>query len=235
MKWREILVEAAAEANEYLLDKYLGEMSLSNDEIIEGVRKLTLENKIVPAYCGSAFKNKGVQALLDAVVQFLPAPVDVKSIEGVLEDELTKAIRIANDDEPFSALAFKIASDPFVGNLAFFRVYSGVLNSGDVIYNSVKKKKERIGRIVQMHANSREEVKKVFAGDIAAAIGMKDVSTGDTLCDLNQVIVLERMDFPDPVISVAVEAKTKSDQDKMTLALARLSQEDPSFRGPFGW
>ena len=228
--WRESLVEVAAEASEYLLDKYLSEMSLTNDEIIFGIRKLTLENKIVPAYCGSAFKNKGVQALLDGIVQFLPAPIDVKAIEGVLDDENTKAVRMASDDEPFSALAFKIASDPFVGNLAFFRVYSGVLNSGDVIYNSVKKRKERIGRIVQMHANSREEVKKVFAGDIAAAIGMKDATTGDTLCDLNNVIVLERMDFPDPVISVAVEAKTKGDQDKMSLALAKLSQEDPSFR-----
>ncbi len=228
--WRESLVEVAAEASEYLLDKYLSEISLTNDEIIFGIRKLTLENKIVPAYCGSAFKNKGVQALLDGIVQFLPAPIDVKAIEGVLDDENTKAVRMASDDEPFSALAFKIASDPFVGNLAFFRVYSGVLNSGDVIYNSVKKRKERIGRIVQMHANSREEVKKVFAGDIAAAIGMKDATTGDTLCDLNNVIVLERMDFPDPVISVAVEAKTKGDQDKMSLALAKLSQEDPSFR-----
>ena len=228
--WRERLVEVAAEASEYLLDKYLSEIKLTNDEIIFGIRKLTLENKIVPAYCGSAFKNKGVQALLDAIVQFLPAPIDVKAIEGVLDDEKTKEARMASDDEPFSALAFKIASDPFVGNLAFFRVYSGVLNSGDVIYNSVKKRKERIGRIVQMHANSREEVKKVFAGDIAAAIGMKDVTTGDTLCDLNNIIVLERMDFPDPVISVAVEAKTKGDQDKMSLALAKLSQEDPSFR-----
>ena len=228
--WRESLVEVAAEASEYLLDKYLSEMSLTNDEIIFGIRKLTLENKIVPAYCGSAFKNNGVHALLDGIVQFLPAPIDVKAIEGVLDDENTKAVRMASDDEPFSALAFKIASDPFVGNLAFFRVYSGVLNSGDVIYNSVKKRKERIGRIVQMHANSREEVKKVFAGDIAAAIGMKDATTGDTLCDLNNVIVLERMDFPDPVISVAVEAKTKGDQDKMSLALAKLSQEDPSFR-----
>ena len=228
--WRERLVEVAAEASEYLLDKYLSEIKLTNDEIIFGIRKLTLENKIVPAYCGSAFKNKGVQALLDAIVQFLPAPIDVKAIEGVLDDEKTKEARMASDDEPFSALAFKIASDSFVGNLAFFRVYSGVLNSGDVIYNSVKKRKERIGRIVQMHANSREEVKKVFAGDIAAAIGMKDVTTGDTLCDLNNIIVLERMDFPDPVISVAVEAKTKGDQDKMSLALAKLSQEDPSFR-----
>jgi elongation factor G len=229
-EWREYMVEAAAEGSELLLEKYLDGDSLSNEEIKQGIRARTLENKIVPAFCGSAFKNKGVQAMLDAVVEYMPAPVDVQSIKGHLDDDETEVFRAADDDVPFSALAFKIASDPFVGVLTFFRVYSGVLSSGDVIYNSAKKKKERIGRIVQMHANSREEVKKVFAGDIAAAIGLKDVTTGDTLCDINNVIILERMDFPDPVISVAVEPKTKADQDKMSLALLKLSQEDPSFR-----
>jgi elongation factor G len=229
-KWREYMMEAAAEANEELMEKYLIEGFLTNEEIKKGIRAQTIDNKIVPAFCGSAFKNKGVQAMLDAVVEYMPAPTDVEAIKGLLEDEVTEAQRPASDDQPFSALAFKIATDPFVGTLTFFRVYSGVLNSGDSIYNSVKMKKERIGRIVQMHANSREEVKVVCAGDIAAAIGLKDVTTGDTLCDLKSVIVLERMLFPDPVISVAVEPKTKADQEKMGMALSKLAQEDPSFR-----
>jgi elongation factor G len=229
-KWREYMIEAAAEATEDLMEKYLVDGCLTNLEIKKGIRKQTIANQIVPAFCGSAFKNKGVQAMLDAVVEYMPAPTDVEAIKGLLEDEITEAHRPASDDEPFSALAFKIATDPFVGTLTFFRVYSGVLNSGDSIYNSVKMKKERIGRIVQMHANSREEVKVVYAGDIAAAIGLKDVTTGDTLCDLKSVIVLERMQFPDPVISVAVEPKTKADQEKMGLALSKLAQEDPSFR-----
>ena len=229
-KWRERMIEAAAEANEELMEKYLVEGCLTNEEIKKGIRTQTIANQIVPAFCGSAFKNKGVQAMLDAVVEYLPAPTDVDAIKGMLEDEVTEAQRPACDDEPFSALAFKIATDPFVGTLTFFRVYSGVLNSGDSIYNSVKMKKERIGRIVQMHANSREEVKVVCAGDIAAAIGLKDVTTGDTLCDLKSVIVLERMQFPDPVISVAVEPRTKADQEKMGVALSKLAQEDPSFR-----
>jgi elongation factor G len=229
-KWREHMMEAAADASEELMEKYLVEGYLTNEEIKKGIRAQTISNQIVPAFCGSAFKNKGVQAVLDAIVEYMPAPTDVAAIKGLLEDEVTVAQRPAGDDEPFSALAFKIASDPFVGTLTFFRVYSGVLNSGDSIYNSVKMKKERIGRIVQMHANSREEVKVVCAGDIAAAIGLKDVTTGDTLCDLKSVIVLERMQFPDPVISVAVEPKTKADQEKMGIALSKLAQEDPSFR-----
>ncbi|MDD2659351.1 MAG: elongation factor G [Methylococcales bacterium] len=229
-KWRAHMIEAAAEASEELIEKYLVEGCLTNEEIKSGIRALTLANRIVPAFCGSAFKNKGVQAMLDAVVEYMPAPNDVKAINGLLEDEVTEVHRPASDEEPFSALAFKIASDPFVGTLTFFRVYSGILSSGDSIYNSVKKKKERIGRIVQMHANSREEVKVVCAGDIAAAIGLKDVTTGDTLCDLKSVVVLERMQFPDPVISVAVEPKTKADQEKMGMALSKLAQEDPSFR-----
>ena len=229
-KWREHMVEAAADGSEELMEKYLVEGCLTNEEIKKGIRAQTISNQIVPAFCGSAFKNKGVQAVLDAVVEYMPAPTDVDAIKGLLEDEVTPAQRPASDDEPFSALAFKIATDPFVGTLTFFRVYSGVLNSGDSIYNSVKMKKERIGRIVQMHANSREEVKVVCAGDIAAAIGLKDVTTGDTLCDLKSVIVLERMQFPDPVISVAVEPKTKADQEKMGVALSKLAQEDPSFR-----
>jgi len=224
------MMEAAADASEELMEKYLVEGYLTNEEIKKGIRAQTISNQIVPAFCGSAFKNKGVQAVLDAIVEYMPAPTDVAAIKGLLEDEVTVAQRPAGDDEPFSALAFKIASDPFVGTLTFFRVYSGVLNSGDSIYNSVKMKKERIGRIVQMHANSREEVKVVCAGDIAAAIGLKDVTTGDTLCDLKSVIVLERMQFPDPVISVAVEPKTKADQEKMGVALSKLAQEDPSFR-----
>lgn len=229
-EWREYLVEVSAEANEELLEKYLEEGCLTDEEIKKGIRSRTIANQIVPAFCGSAFKNKGVQAVLDAVIEYLPAPVDVEAIKGHVEDDDGLVERPASDDAPFSALAFKIAADPFVGTLTFFRVYSGVLNSGDSIYNSVKKKKERIGRIVQMHANSRDEVKEVCAGDIAAAIGLKDVTTGDTLCDLKETIILERMEFPDPVISVAVEPKTKADQEKMGLALSKLAQEDPSFR-----
>ncbi len=229
-KWRDNMIEAAAEANDELMEKYLLEGCLTNQEIKKGIRAQTIANKVVPTFCGSAFKNKGVQAMLDAIIEYMPAPTDVEAIEGLLEDEVTEAHRSAADEEPFSALAFKIAADPFVGTLTFFRVYSGVLSCGDTIYNSVKMKKERIGRIVQMHANSREEVKVVCAGDIAAAIGLKDVTTGDTLCDLKSIIVLERMQFPDPVISVAVEPKTKADQDKMGLALSKLAQEDPSFR-----
>jgi len=229
-KWREHMVEASAEASEDLLEKYLEDGCLSDEEIRLGIRSRTIANEIVPAFCGSAFKNKGVQAMLDAIVEYMPAPTDVEAIRGHLEDDVIEAVRPADDGAPFSALAFKIATDPFVGTLTFFRVYSGVLNSGDSVYNPVKKKKERIGRIVQMHANSREEVKEVCAGDIAAAIGLKDVTTGDTLCDLKEVIVLERMEFPDPVISVAVEPKTKADQEKMGVALGKLAQEDPSFR-----
>jgi elongation factor G len=227
--WREKMVEAAAEGDEELLDKFLGDGELSEDEIRRGLRARTLSNEVVVTMCGSAFKNKGVQAMLDAVIDFMPSPVDVPAIMGHV-DEDTEAERHANDKEPFAALAFKIATDPFVGNLTFFRVYSGVLNSGDTIYNPVKSKKERIGRILQMHSNDRQEIKEVFAGDIAAAVGLKDVTTGDTLCDLKQPITLERMDFPEPVISVAVEPKTKADQDKMGLALQKLAKEDPSFR-----
>jgi elongation factor G len=228
-KWREYIVEAAAEASEEFTEKYLEEGILTNEEIRRGIRIQTIANRIVPAFCGSAFKNKGVQAMLDAVVEYMPAPTDVKAISGVLEDSETEVYRHADDNEPFSALAFKIVSDPF-GTLTFFRVYSGILNSGDSIYNSVKMKRERVGRIVQMHANSREEVKAVCAGDIAAAIGLKDTTTGDTLCDAKNIIVLERMEFPDPVISVAVEPKTKADQEKLSVALSKLAQEDPSFR-----
>lgn len=230
-EWREKMVEAAAEADEELMEKYLEEGDLNEDEIRRGLRARTLANEIVPALCGSAFKNKGVQAMLDAVIYYMPSPVDVPAIKGHLDDaDETVVERHSSDDEPFSALAFKIATDPFVGTLTFFRVYSGVLNSGDTVYNSVKHKKERIGRILQMHANSREEIKEVRAGDIAAAVGLKDVTTGDTLCDPNNVIVLERMEFPEPVISVAVEPKTKADQEKMGIALSKLAQEDPSFR-----
>jgi elongation factor G len=213
------------------MEKYLGEGRLSEAEIREGIRLRTLANEIVPALCGSAFKNKGVQAMLDAIVEFMPSPVDVPAIRGTLDDvHETEAERPASDDAPFAALAFKIATDPFVGTLTFFRVYSGVLKSGDTLYNPVKGKKERVGRIVQMHSSSREEIKEVLAGDIAAAVGLKDVTTGDTLCDLNDVITLERMEFPEPVISVAVEPRTKSDQEKMGIALSKLAQEDPSFR-----
>jgi elongation factor G len=228
-EWREKLVEAAAEGDEELLEKFLEEGNLTIEEIRRGIRARTLANEIVPVLCGSAFKNKGVQAVLDAVIEFMPSPVDVPAIRGILEDE-SEGKRPSDDDEPFAALAFKIATDPFVGSLTFFRVYSGVIRSGDTIYNPVKGKKERIGRILQMHANDREELKEVRAGDIAAAVGLKDVTTGDTLCDLKNVITLERMEFPEPVISVAVEPKTKADQEKMGLALSKLAQEDPSFR-----
>jgi elongation factor G len=230
-EYREAMVEAAAESNDELMTKYLEEGELTVEEIKLGLRQRVINNEIVLALCGSAFKNKGVQAVLDAVVEYLPCPTEVEAITGVLDDAAeTEATRISSDDEPFAALAFKIATDPFVGSLTFFRVYSGILKSGDAIYNPVKGKKERIGRILQMHANSREEIKEVRAGDIAAAVGLKDVTTGDTLCDLNEVITLERMDFPEPVISVAVEPKTKADQEKMGIALGRLAQEDPSFR-----
>ena len=228
-EWRENMMEAAAEADEELMDKYLEDGMLSNADIKKGIRARTLANEIVPAFCGSAFKNKGVQSLLDAIIEYMPAPVDVAAIRGQLDNE-TEVERPANDDAPFAALAFKIATDPFVGTLTFFRVYSGVLKSGDSVYNAVKTKKERVGRIVQMHANNREEVKEVRAGDIAAAIGLKDVTTGDTLCAPKSVIVLERMEFPEPVISVAVEPRTKQDQEKMGVALGKLAQEDPSFR-----
>ena len=227
---REQMTEAAAEGSEELMEKYLEEGDLSNDDIKAGLRQQVLANEIVLGLCGSAFKNKGVQALLDAVIEFLPAPDEVKAIQGVLPDGETVEARKSSDDEPFSALAFKIATDPFVGSLTFIRVYSGVLNSGDSVINSVREKKERVGRLLQMHANSREEIKEVLAGDIAACVGMKDVTTGDTLCDMKHPIVLERMEFPDPVISVAVEPKSKADQEKMGLALGRLAQEDPSFR-----
>lgn len=228
-KWHEYLVEAAAEANDDYMEKYLNDGELTETEIREGLRTLTLNNSIVPVLCGSAFKNKGVQAMLDAVIEFLPSPVEVESVRGILPDE-TEATRPPQDDQPFSALAFKIATDPYVGTLTFFRVYSGVLSSGDTIFNPVKSKKERIGRLLQMHANSREEIKEVRAGDIAAAVGLKDVSTGDTLCDTDKPITLERMEFPEPVIAVAVEPKTKTDQEKMGIALSKLAQEDPSFR-----
>ena len=228
---RELLMEAAAEASEELMDVYIESGELSAEQIKAGIRIRTLLNEVVPAFCGTAFKNKGVQAMLDAVIDYMPSPVDVPAIEGIMNDAAeTVAYRHADDTEPFAALGFKIATDPFVGNLTFFRVYSGVLKSGDVVYNPIKDKKERIGRIVQMHANSREEIKEVRAGDIAAAIGLKEVTTGDTLCDLKNAITLERMEFPEPVISVAVEPKTLADQDKMSDALSKLAREDPSFR-----
>ena len=229
-EWREKMVEAAAEANEEFMEKYLEGEELTEAEILEGLRLRTLSLEIVPMTCGTAFKNKGVQAMLDKVIELMPSPLDVPAITGILDDDETEEQRPSSDDAPFSALAFKIATDPFVGSLTFFRCYSGVLNSGDSVYNPVKRKKERVGRILQMHANSREEIKEVRAGDIAAAVGLKDVTTGDTLCDLNSIITLERMEFPEPVISVAVEPKTKSDQEKMGIALGRLAQEDPSFR-----
>ncbi|HHJ39753.1 MAG: elongation factor G [Methylothermaceae bacteria B42] len=228
-EYREKLVEAAAEANDELMDKYLEGEELTIEEIKQGLRSRTLAGEIVPALCGSAFKNKGVQALLDAVIELLPSPVDIPPVKGVDEDG-NEVERKAKDDEPFAALAFKIATDPFVGALTFFRAYSGVVNSGDTVYNPLKRKRERIGRIVQMHANSREEIKEVRAGDIAAAIGLKDVATGDTLCDPKAIITLEKMEFPEPVISVAIEPKTKADQEKMGVALQKLAQEDPSFR-----
>lgn len=229
-KLREQLIEAAAESSEELMTKYLDGEELTEAEIKAGIRARTLANEIIPVIGGSAFKNKGVQAMLDAVIEYLPAPTEVKAIEGVLDDGETVATREASDEQPFAALAFKIATDPFVGTLTFFRVYSGKLNSGDTVYNPVKGKKERVGRMVQMHANQRNEIKEVLAGDIAAGIGFKDVTTGDTLCDLEHIITLERMDFPEPVIHVAVEPKTKADQEKMGVALSKLAQEDPSFR-----
>jgi elongation factor G len=230
-EWRETLVEAAAESSEELMEKYLEEAELTPEEIRRGVRARTLANEIVPVLCGSAFKNKGVQAMLDGVLHYLPSPVEVPPIRGLLDDAAaTEAERRASDADPFSALAFKIMTDPYVGTLTFFRVYSGVLRSGDTVFNPVKGRKERVGRIVQLHANNREEVKEVHAGDIAAAVGLKDVTTGDTLCDPDKVITLERMEFPEPVIAVAVEPKTKADQEKMGLALSKLAQEDPSFR-----
>ena len=232
-KWRESLVEAAAEATEELMDAYLEEGDLTENQIIQGIRIRTLAGEIIPAMCGSAFKNKGVQAVLDAVVRYLPSPLDVPAIKGIVEDGFEEGApteRQASDEEPFSALAFKIATDPFVGVLTFFRVYSGVLKTGDMVFNPIKGKRERVGRILQMHSNSREEIKEVYAGDIAAAVGLKDVTTGDTLCDKNHPITLERIEFPDPVISVAVEPRTAADQDKMSVALAKLAQEDPSFQ-----
>ena len=228
-KAHNFLVEAAAETSEELMNKYLEEGSLSEEETIAGIRAGTLANSLIPVFCGSAFKNKGVQAMLDAVVQLLPSPADRPPVKGTDERE-QESSRKASDDEPFAALAFKIMTDPFVGSLSFFRVYSGVLSAGDQVYNPIKSKKERIGRILQMHANQRDEIKEVRAGDIAAAVGLKDVTTGDTLCAQNSVITLERMTFPDPVIAMAVEPKTKSDQEKMGIALSRLAQEDPSFR-----
>jgi elongation factor G len=228
---RESMVESAAEANEELMNAYLENGELTADQIKEGIRIRTLANEIVPAFCGSAFKNKGVQAVLDAAIEYLPAPNEVKAIKGSLpSDEEVEISRSSSDQEPFSALAFKIATDPFVGTLTFIRVYSGVLSVGDGVMNSTKTKKERVGRMVQMHSNDRNEIKEIRAGDIAACIGLKDVTTGDTLCDLSDQVVLERMDFPEPVISVAVEPKTKSDQEKMGVALGKLAQEDPSFR-----
>jgi len=227
---REQMLEAAAEADDELMDRYLEDGELSEEEIKRGLRIRTLANEIVPVLGGSAFKNKGVQAVLDAVIDYLPSPTEVKAIEGTLEDGETAVQRHSDDDEPFAALAFKIATDPFVGTLTFFRVYSGQLSSGTAVYNPVKGKKERIGRMVQMHANSREEIKDVLAGDIAAAIGLKDVTTGDTLCDPGKAVVLERMEFPEPVISVAVEPRSQADQEKMGVALGKLAQEDPSFR-----
>ncbi|WP_058835386.1 elongation factor G [Luteimonas abyssi] len=226
---RSFMVEAAAEASEELMDKYLNDGDLSEEEVLNGLRERTLKTEVIPVFCGSAFKNKGVQAMLDGVVQLLPSPTDRPPVQGVDESE-KEASRKADDKEPFSALAFKIMTDPFVGSLTFFRVYSGVLNAGDQVYNPVKSKKERVGRILQMHSNNREEIKEVRAGDIAAAVGLKDVTTGDTLCAQDNIITLERMVFPEPVISMAVEPKTKSDQEKMGLALGRLAQEDPSFR-----
>jgi len=227
---REQLIEAAAEASEELMDKYLEEGDLSSEEIKAGLRRRTLDNDLVLMQAGSAFKNKGVQAVLDAVIEYMPSPVEVKAIEGTLDDDETLETREADDSAPFAALAFKIATDPFVGTLTFVRVYSGVLASGDSVVNTVKGKKERVGRMVQMHANNREEIKEVRAGDIAALIGMKDVTTGDTLCNPDHKIILERMEFPEPVISVAVEPRSQADQEKMGVALGKLAQEDPSFR-----
>ena len=230
-EWREKMIEAAAEADESFMDKYLEGVELTSEEIIAGLRKRTINLEIVPMTCGSAFKNKGIQAVLDKIVELMPSPIDVPAIKGHLNDKAeTEAERHASDSEPFAALAFKIATDPFVGTLTFFRVYSGVLTSQSAVYNPVKGKRERIGRLVQMHANSREDIDEVRAGDIAAAVGLKEVTTGDTLCDMNQVITLERMDFPEPVIAIAVEPKSKADQERMGIALSKLAQEDPSFR-----
>ena len=230
-KHHDQIVESAAEANEKLMEVYLEIGELSQEQIKEGIRLQTLTNEIVPVFCGSAFKNKGIQTMLDAVIEYLPSPVDVPPIKGILDDKNeSEGERKSSDDDPFAALAFKIATDPFVGTLTFFRVYSGILKSGETVYNPVKGRKERVGRILQMHANSREELKEVRAGDIAAAVGLKDIVTGDTLCDQNNIITLERMEFPDPVISVAVEPKTKPDQEKMGIALGKLAREDPSFR-----
>ena len=230
-EWREKLVEAAAEANEQLMETYLETGELSVEQIKQGIRERTLSNEVVPVLCGSAFKNKGVQCMLDAIIDYLPAPHEVPAMKGVSANAKdVEVILQPRDDERFSALAFKIATDPFVGALTFFRVYSGVLNSGDTVYNPVRDKKERIGRLLQMHSNSREEIKEVRAGDIAAAVGLKDITTGDTLCEAKHAVILEKMEFPDPVISVAVEPKTKPDQEKMAMALGKLAQEDPSFR-----
>jgi len=228
-EWREKMLEAAAESSEVLMDKYLSGEALTEEEIKAALRQRTIAGEIVPMLCGTAFKNKGVQAMLDAVVDFLPSPLDVPPVDCEKEDG-TPTTRAAADSEKFSALAFKIMTDPFVGQLIFFRVYSGVMKSGDTIYNPIKGKKERVGRLLQMHANQREEIKEVFAGDIAAAVGLKDATTGETLCDPDSIVILERMVFPEPVISQAVEPKTKVDQEKMGLALNRLAQEDPSFR-----
>jgi elongation factor G len=229
--WREKLLESAAEANEELMEKYLEGGILSDAEIRAGLRQRTLANEIVPTLCGSAFKNKGVQAVLDAVVDYLPSPLDVPPVRGILDDAAqTEATRPPSDEAPFAALAFKVATDPFVGTLTFFRVYSGTLNSGDMVFNPIKNRRERLGRILQMHANSREEIREVRAGDIAAAVGLKDVSTGETLCDHSHIITLEKMEFPEPVISIAIEPKTKADQEKMGNALSKLVVEDPSFR-----
>ena len=228
-EYREKMVESAAEANEEIMEHYLEQGELTEEEVKTGLRVQTLANEIVPVMCGTAFKNKGVQAMLDGIIEYMPSPVDVPAIKGINDDE-SEGERKSSDDEPFSALAFKIATDPYVGTLSFFRVYSGVLSSGDTVYNPVRGKKERIGRILQMHSNERKEIKEVRAGDIAAAVGLKDVTTGDTLSDLKQIITLERMEFPEPVISVAVEPKTKADQEKMGIALGKLAQEDPSFR-----
>lgn len=228
-KYHEMIVEAAAEANEEFMDIYLNEGTLSEEQIKQGIRARCISNDLIPMFCGSSFKNMGVQALLDAVIEYFPSPLDVPAIEGVLDDE-TPAVRKSSDDEPFAALAFKMMTDPYVGTLTFVRVYSGVLTSGDSVYNPVKGKKERAGRLIQMHANSREEIKELRAGDIGCVVGFKDVTTGDTVCDLENRITLERMDFPEPVISIAIEPKTKADQEKMGIALSKLASEDPSFR-----
>ncbi|MDB2544923.1 elongation factor G [Woeseiaceae bacterium] len=229
LKWRERMIESAAEADEILLENYLEQGNLSNEQIVKGLRKRTIAGEIVITTCGSAFKNVGVQSLLDAVIEFMPSPNDVPAITGMLGNE-KESFRNASDKEPFSALAFKVATDSFVGNLTFFRVYSGVLRTGDSVYNPIKGKRERIGRLLQMHSNDRKDIKEVLAGDIAAAVGLKDVTTGDTLCDPKEIITLEKMEFPDPVISVAIEPRTKPDQEKMGIALQKLAKEDPSFR-----